>query len=101
LAAIMLVAGCFQVNVPDVPDGPYVNLGGQPRQPTAAERTKVHGMDKQAMEDEVLRLTGENDGLRLENEKLKRDNKMLKAERDHYKDTAENLQDQIKDLRKR
>jgi predicted RNase H-like nuclease (RuvC/YqgF family) len=91
MAVAALVAGCFQVNVPE---GPYVTVRDQPRQPSAAERSRVQGLDKPALENEVLRLTGENDSLRHEVEKLKRENKSLK-------DRAQRLEDQIKDMRKR
>jgi len=91
MAVAALVAGCFKVNVPE---GPYVVMRDPPRQPSPAERSRVQGLDKQALENEVLRLTGENDSLRYEVEKLKRENKSLK-------DRAQRLEDQIKDMRKR
>jgi len=91
MAVAALVAGCFQVNVPE---GPYVTVRDQPRQPSAAERSRVQGLDKPALENEVLRLTGENDSLRHEVEKLKRENKSLK-------DRVDRLENQIKDMRKR
>ena len=91
MALAALVAGSFQVNVPE---GPYVTLREEPRQPSAAERSRVQGLDKTALENEVLRLTGENDSLRYEVEKLKREKKNLE-------DRIDRLEDQIKDMRKR
>jgi len=90
MAVAALVAGCINVSVPK---GPYV-VAGEPRQPSPAERSRVQGLDKPALENEVLRLTGENDSLRYEVEKLKRENKSLK-------DRIDRLEDQIKDMRKR
>jgi len=49
LAAIALVAGCVNVNVPE---GPYV-VAGSPRQPTPQERHRVGTMDRKGLEDEV------------------------------------------------
>jgi peptidoglycan hydrolase CwlO-like protein len=91
MAALALVAGCFKVNVPE---GPYVTVREQPRPPSPQDQGRVHAMDKQALESEVLRLAGENDSLRQECDRLKRENKMLKKDN-------EQLKDQIKDLRKR
>lgn len=88
-AAAALVAGCV-----NVPQGPYVVVRDTPRPPSPQEQGRVHAMDKQALENEVLRLAGENDSLRQEVDRLKRENKLLKNEKDQ-------LKDQIKDLRKR
>ena len=98
MAALALVAGCINV---DVPKGPYVVAGDSHKSAAPADQRRVSTMDKPALEQEVLRLTGENDDLRQEVEKLKRENKILKADRDHYKDQVENLQDQLKEMRKR
>lgn len=91
IGALALVAGCIKV---DVPQGPYVTLRENPRPVSPEEQTRIRALDKPALENEVLRLVGENDSLRQEVERLKRDNKMLKDER-------ERLKDQVKDLRKR
>ena len=98
MAAAALVAGCINV---DVPKGPYVMMDSGPRPVSPADQHRVRGMDKSALEEEALRLTGENDSFRLQNDKLKRENKELKAERDRYKDLVETLQDQMKSTRKR
>ena len=95
VAFVALVAGCISVSAPK---GPYV-VAGEPRQPTAAERSRVQTMDKSALENEVLRLAAENDGLRQDLEKQKRENKILKSERDRYKDRVNDLEDKIKDMR--
>ena len=96
MAAIALVAGCVNV---DVSKSPYV-VAGSPRQPTLQERQHIATMDRKALEDEVLRLTAENDSLRIQAEGLKRDNKLLKGERNRLKDEVESLRDQIKEMRK-
>jgi hypothetical protein len=97
IAATALFAGCLNLNVPE---GPYVVAGNTTvRPPSAAEQKRVAQMDRPALENEVLRLTGENDALRRQADDLKRDNKVLKAERDRYKDDNENLRDQLKKTR--
>jgi len=88
MAVAALVAGCF------APKEPLVVIGTGSRPLSAQTRQQVQAMDKMALENEVLRLTGENDSLRYEVEKLKRENKSLK-------DRTERLEDQIKDMRKR
>jgi peptidoglycan hydrolase CwlO-like protein len=89
MAALALVAGCFS------PKEPLIVIGERPsKAPSAQTRSQVQAMDKSALESEVLRLAGENDGLRQECDRLKRENKMLKKDN-------EQLKDQIKDLRKR
>jgi len=89
MAVAALVAGCFS------PKEPLVVIGtGSSRPPSAQTQRQVQAMDKTALENEVLRLTGENDSLRYEVEKLKRENKSLKGRVDR-------LEDQIKDMRKR
>jgi peptidoglycan hydrolase CwlO-like protein len=90
LATLALVAGCVNVSVPK---GPYV-VAGQPRPPSPQARQQVQAMDKQALENEVLRLVGENDSLRQKLDEQKRENKVLK-------DRGDRLEDQIKDMRKR
>ena len=90
LATLALVAGCINVSVPK---GPYV-VAGEPRPPSPQARQQVQAMDKPALENEVLRLAGENDMLRQKVDEQKRENKMLK-------DRCDRLEDQIKDLRKR
>jgi hypothetical protein len=93
LAALALVAGCVNVQVPK---GPYVVAGtGQPSQ---ASRDRVHAMDRQALENEVLRLAAENDSLRQNYEKVKREKRQAEDERDRYHDQVERLQDQIRSL---
>lgn len=91
MGALALVAGCIKVNVPE---GPYVTIGERSQPPSPQDQGRVHAMDKQALEAEVLRLAAENDGLRQECERLKRENKLLKKENEQFKD-------QIKDMRKR
>ncbi len=94
LGAAALVAGCLNVNVPE---GPYVvagntSVGGAS---SAAERQRLDTMDRKGLENEVLRLTGENDALRMQNDNLKRENKLVTGERDRYKDDADNLRAQL------
>lgn len=98
MAALALVAGCISV---DVPDGPYVNVAGSSSRPTPKDRGQVSKMDRQALENEVLRLAAENDRLRQEVAGLKRRNKLLDEEKDRLEDRVDSLQDQVKDLRKR
>ena len=90
LATLALVAGCVNVNVPK---GPYI-VAGEPRPPTPQARAQVQAMDKPTLENEVLRLAGENDMLRQKYDDQKRENKSLK-------DKCDRLEDQIKDMRKR
>ena len=90
LATLALVAGCINVSVPK---GPYV-VAGEPRPPSPQARQQVQAMDKPALENEVLRLAGENDALRQKLDEQKRENKSLK-------DRCERLEDQLKDMRKR
>jgi len=90
LATLALVAGCVNVSVPK---GPYI-VAGEPRPPSPQTRQQVLAMDKQALENEVLRLAGENDMLRQKYDEQKRENKALK-------DRCGRLEDQIKDLRER
>ena len=90
LATLALVAGCFNVSVPK---GPYV-VTGEPRPPSPQARQQVQAMDKSALENEVLRLAGENDALRQKLDEQKRENKVLK-------DHCDRLEDQIKDMRNR
>lgn len=97
MAAIALVAGCVNV---DVHKSPYV-VAGSHRQPTHQERQRVATMDRNGLEDEVFRLTAENDSLRMKIEDLNRENKDLKGERNRLKDEVEVLQDQIQEMRKR
>ena len=95
LAALALVAGCINV---DVPKGPYVVAGGSPHT-SPATRERVHGMDRQALEDEVLRLSAENDSLRQNCDKLKRDKRLAEEERERYREQAERVQQQIRESR--
>jgi peptidoglycan hydrolase CwlO-like protein len=97
MAAIALVAGCVNV---DVHKSPYV-VAGSPREPTPQERQRVATLDRKGLEDEVLRLTAENDSLRMMREDLNRENKDLKGERNRLKDEVEVLQNQIQEMRKR
>jgi FtsZ-binding cell division protein ZapB len=95
LAALALVAGCF------APSRPLVVVGTGSSRPPPPPPSQVRAMDKPALENEVMRLVGENDSLRLEVDKLKRENKSIKSERDHYEDQAEELMDQLKKARGR
>ena len=98
MAAMALVAGCINV---DVPKGPYVAVNDGARTATPRDRAAVSRMDKQTLEDEVLRLTAENDRLRQEVAKVKREKKTLDDEKNRLEDRVENLQDENKKLRKR
>jgi peptidoglycan hydrolase CwlO-like protein len=88
MAVAALVAGCF------APKEPLVVIGTGSRPPSAQTQRQVQAMDRTALENEVLRLAGENDSLRYEVDKVKRENKTLK-------DRIDQLEDQIKDMRKR
>ena len=98
MAAVALVAGCMNV---DVPKGPYVIMDGGGTQPAPKDRSTVKGMSREALENEVLRLASENSRLRKEVEDLKRKNKLIDKEKDNLEDRVEDLEDQVKDLRKR
>ena len=89
-AFVLLVAGCVQV---DVPEGPYVVAGESTPKASPKDREQVEKMDKAALQDEVLRLTAENDVLRQEMEKQKREIKTLKNRIDDLEDQVEDLQD--------
>ena len=89
MAATALVAGCLSVNVPE---GPYVVAGNTTiGHPSPAQRQRLEVMDHKTLEDEVLRLTAENDALRNQNDNLKREDKLIKGDRDRYKAEAERL----------
>ena len=90
-AFLILVAGCISVKAPE---GPYVVAGDQAPQATPKERQQVEKMDKEALQDEVLRLTAQNDALQQKIEEQKREIKSLK-------NRVEDLEDQVEDLRKR
>ncbi|MEA3368268.1 MAG: hypothetical protein U9R68_09170 [Planctomycetota bacterium] len=94
VATAALVAGCMSV---DVPDGPYVNLGGFSRSsaPSKADRARVDAMSRAELENEVLRLTVENDRLRRDVADLKRKNKQLDAEKDRLEDRVDALEDRL------
>jgi flagellar motility protein MotE (MotC chaperone) len=97
VAAAALVAGCVNV---DVPEGPYVNLGsssGSSKAPSTADRGKVDAMSRAELENEVLRLTAENDRLRRDVADLKRKNKQLDAEKDRLEDRVDALEDRLDD----
>ena len=89
-AFLILVAGCF------APSKPLVVIGdsGYTSAPAPKDREQVEKMDKTALQDEVLRLTAENDALRQEVEKQKREIKTLKKQ-------VEDLKNKIEDLRGR
>ena len=89
-ACLILVAGCF------APSKPLLVIGdsGYASAPAPKDRDRVEKMDKEALQDEVLRLAAENDRLRQETESRKREIKTLK-------NRVEDLEDQVKDLRKR
>jgi peptidoglycan hydrolase CwlO-like protein len=89
-AFVLLVAGCVQV---DVPEGPYVVAGERQAEASPKDRERVEGMDKAALQNEVLRLTAENDALRQEVEKQKREIKILKNRIDDLEDQVEDLRD--------
>jgi len=90
-AFLLLVAGCVNVKVPE---GPYVVAGERETKTSPKDRERVEKMDKEALQDEVLRLAAENDRLRQEVDSQKREIKTLK-------NRVEDLEDQVKDLRKR
>ena len=94
VAAVALVAGCVNV---DVPDGPYVNLGGSSSSsaPSKADRARVAAMSRAELENEVLRLTSENARLRRDVADLKRKNKQLDAEKDRLEDRVDALEDRL------
>lgn len=98
MVAMALVAGCFKI---DAPDKPLVVIGEPSRQPAPKDRSTVKGMSKQALENEVLRLASENTRLRQEVDSLKRKNKLIDKEKDRLEDHVEDLENQIKDMRKR
>ena len=98
LAAMALVAGCINV---DAPRGPYVVAGDTSRPPTQAQQQRVGSMDRAALEQEVLRLTAENDSLRQQLDKAKREIKVLKSEKDQLEEQADRLKDDMKEMRKR
>ena len=98
LAAMALVAGCLNV---EVPEGPYVQLSESPPPPSPQAREQVAKMDKAQLENEVLRLAGENDALRQQVGALQRDNKKRKDDKKRLADRIDSLKDQVKDLRKR
>jgi len=98
MAAMALVAGCVNV---DVPKGPYVVMDTGSAQTAPKDRSTVKGMSREALENEVLRLAAENTRLRREVESLKRKNKLIDQEKDRLEDRVEDLEDQVKDLRKR
>jgi len=96
VAAMALVAGCVNV---DVPEGPYVNLGGSPSRttaPSSTDRSRVGSMSRAELENEVLRLSSENERLRREVNDLKRRNKQLDAEKDRLEDRLDELEDRLK-----
>jgi len=86
-AFLILVAGCF------APSKPLVVIGdsGYSSAPAPKDRERVEKMDKQALQDEVLRLAAENDRLRQETESQKREIKTLKGRIDNLEDKLENL----------
>jgi peptidoglycan hydrolase CwlO-like protein len=88
-ALLVLVAGCF------APSKPLVVIGdsGYQSSPAPKDREQVEKMDKAALQDEVLRLTAENDALRQDIEKQKREIKTLKNQVEDLKDKIEDLQD--------
>jgi hypothetical protein len=97
VAMVALVAGCVKV---DVPEGPYVNLGGSsgsssPRTTSTADRSKVNAMSRTELENEVLRLVAENDRLRREVADLQRRNRQLDAEKDRLEDRVDALEDRL------
>ena len=89
MAATALVAGCLSVNVPE---GPYVVAGNTTvGKPSPATQQRLDSMDRKALENEVLRLTAENDGLRIQNDNLTREMKLIRGDRDRYKAEVERL----------
>jgi septal ring factor EnvC (AmiA/AmiB activator) len=100
MAFAALVAGCINV---DVPRAPYVNVvaTGVSKTTTYEQQKRISQMDRRELEDEFLRLAGQNDSLRIQVDDLKRELKTMRADRDKYKNDADDLRDQVKDLRKR
>jgi predicted RNase H-like nuclease (RuvC/YqgF family) len=99
VAAAALVAGCVKV---DVPEGPYVTTGSGSSSASrttypSADRGKVDAMSRAELENEVLRLTAENDRLRQEIGDLKRRNKVLDREKDRLEDRVDDLEDRLDD----
>ena len=97
LAMVALVAGC--VNVPKMPEGPYVTVGSSSESRTrypSADRSKVDAMSRAELENEVLRLAAENDRLRTEVADLKRRNRQLDTEKDRLEDRVDALEDRLK-----
>lgn len=95
-AGLALVAGC--VNVPKMPEGPYVTVGSSSESRTStstADRGKVDAMSRAELENEVLRLTAENDRLRQDVANLKRKNKQLDDEKDRLEDRVDDLEDRL------
>ena len=88
-AFLILVAGCF------APSEPLVVVGdsGYSSAPAPKDREQVEKMDKEALQDEVLRLTAENDRLGQQVEEQKREIKTLKKRIDALEDRIEDLQD--------
>jgi septal ring factor EnvC (AmiA/AmiB activator) len=97
VAAVALVAGCANVNVPN---GPYVVVD-RSHPITAQDRARVSQMDRPTLEDQYLRAASDNASLQAKVDDLKRQLKTAENERDRSKDEANDLRDQIKDLRKR
>jgi len=87
---LVLVAGCF------APSKPLVVIGdsGYSSAPAPKDRERVEKMDKEALQDEVLHLTAENDRLRQETASQKREIKTLKKR-------VADLEEQIEKLRDR
>jgi len=98
MATAALVAGCVNVSVPD---GPYVVGQTEETSPSPKDRERVGKMDRTALEDEVLHLTGENDRLRQQVGQCEAKIKELKQEKDRLEDRVENLEEQVEDLRDR
>jgi septal ring factor EnvC (AmiA/AmiB activator) len=96
-AAVALVAGCANINVPS---GPYVVVD-RSRPITAQDRARAAQMDRPTLEDQYLHAASDNASLQAKVNDLKRELKAAENERDRYKDENDNLRDQIKDLRKR
>jgi len=99
VAAVALVAGC--VNVPKLPEGPYVTVGessgsSSSRTTTStADRSKVTAMSRAELENEVLRLAADNNQLQREVADLKRKNKQIDAEKDRLEDRVDDLEDRL------
>jgi hypothetical protein len=93
MVATALVAGCMNLNVPE---GPYIVAGNKTvGKPSPATQARLDSMDRKELENEILRLSADNDNLRAQVENQKRENKLIKGDRDRYEDRVKDLEDQV------